>query len=135
MTETSGTAKALPSDVAAVLDAILDPDDPVHAALRKQVPHLGVTSRCTCGCGTAYFARDPGEVEQAPTGPGTVVAADAQLLTESGECVGEVLAFAQAGYLSWVEVCSWSDDGLGTAGLAHSTVASSPWAPLSGDRT
>ncbi|WP_328718475.1 hypothetical protein OHT52_02645 [Streptomyces sp. NBC_00247] len=133
MTERSGTSGGLPPDVADVLDLILNPDDPVHAALRRQVPHLGVTSRCTCGCGTAHFALDPAEVEPAPTGPGTVVAAEAQLFAASGECVGEVLAFARAGYLSWVEVCSWSDDGPGTAGLAYSTVARSPWAPLSGD--
>ncbi|MEU8966973.1 hypothetical protein AB0C89_35475, partial [Streptomyces sp. NPDC048491] len=24
-------------------------------ALRRQVPHLSVQSRCPCGCGTAYF--------------------------------------------------------------------------------
>ncbi|GHI07864.1 hypothetical protein Scel_61850 [Streptomyces cellostaticus] len=67
-------------------------------------------SRCTCGCGTAYFALDTSEVEPAPTGPRTVVAAEAQLFTEAGECPGEVLVFAQGGYLSWLEVCSWSDD-------------------------
>ncbi|MCK8679214.1 helix-turn-helix domain-containing protein [Streptomyces lichenis] len=43
-------------------------------------------------------------------GPGTVVAADVQLFTEAGDCPGEVLVFAQGGYLSWLEVCSWSDD-------------------------
>ncbi len=46
----------------------------------------------------------------APTAPGTVVAAEAQLVTEAGECPGEVLVFTQNGYLSWLEVCSWSDD-------------------------
>ncbi|MGW0857503.1 hypothetical protein [Streptomyces sp. NPDC002690] len=112
MTETSGTPGVLPPDVADALDLILNPDDPVHAVLRGHVPHLAVTSRCTCGCGTAYFALDPAGVESAPTGPGTVVAAEAQLFAASGECVGEVLAFAEAGYLSWLEVCSWSDDGI-----------------------
>jgi hypothetical protein len=38
------------------------------------------------------------------------VAADVQLFTEIGECPGEVLVSAQGGYLSWLEVCSWSDD-------------------------
>jgi hypothetical protein len=69
-----------------------------------------VQSRCSCGCGTAFFALDTDQVEPAPTGPSTVVAADAQLYTETGECPGEVLVFAQDGYLSWLEVCSWSDD-------------------------
>ncbi|MGO4754693.1 hypothetical protein AB4212_39855 [Streptomyces sp. 2MCAF27] len=49
-------------------------------------------------------------MEPAPTGPRTVVAAEACLVTEAGEVPGEVLAFAQGGYLSWLEVCSWSDD-------------------------
>ncbi|MEU2564684.1 hypothetical protein ABZ626_35930 [Streptomyces longispororuber] len=38
------------------------------------------------------------------------MAAEAQLVTEAGECPGEVLVFTQGGYLSWLEVCSWSDD-------------------------
>jgi hypothetical protein len=104
------SAESLPSDIADVLAAVLNSDSPVHAALRRQVPHLSVRSRCTCGCGTAYFALDTSEVEPAPTGPRTVVAAEAQLVTETGECPGEVLVFAQGGYLSWLEVCSWSDD-------------------------
>lgn len=104
------SAESLPSDIADVLAAVLNSDSPVHAALRRQVPHLSVRARCACGCGTAYFALDTGEVEPAPTGPRTVVAAEAQLVTETGECPGEVLVFVQGGYLSWLEVCSWSDD-------------------------
>ncbi|MEV7675328.1 hypothetical protein [Streptomyces sp. NPDC088752] len=103
MTET------LPADVALVLEAVLGEDDPVHLALRRQVPHLRVQSRCTCGCGTAYFALDTHAVEPAPSGPGTVVAAEVLVLAEDGECPGKVLVFAQGGYLSWLEVCSWSD--------------------------
>jgi hypothetical protein len=102
--------ESLPADVADVLAAVLNTDSPVHAALRRQVPHLRVQARCTCGCGTAYFALDTSEVEPAPTGPGTVVAAEAQLVTVAGECPGEILAFTQGGYLSWLEVCPWSDD-------------------------
>ncbi|MET7859276.1 hypothetical protein ABZS81_19005 [Streptomyces sp. NPDC005318] len=100
----------LPADMADMLAFVLNTDEPVHVALRKQVPHLSVQSRCTCGCGTACFELSTSEVEPAPIGPGTVVAADAQLFTETGECPGEVLVFAQGGYLSWLEVCSWSDD-------------------------
>ncbi|WP_031513148.1 hypothetical protein [Streptomyces sp. NRRL F-5123] len=101
---------SLPDDVADVLDLVLDPDEPVHVALRRQMPQLRVQSRCECGCGTAYFELGTDKVEPAPTGPGTVVAADVQLLTETGECPGEVLVFARGGYLSWLEICSWSDD-------------------------
>ncbi|MFF8832785.1 hypothetical protein [Streptomyces sp. NPDC015131] len=100
----------LPDDVADVLGLVLDGDDPVRAALRGHVPYLRVTSRCTCGCGSAYFALDTGEVDRAPTGPGAVVAADALLYTEAGDCPGEVLVVARDGCLAWLEVCSWSDD-------------------------
>ncbi|MFD3942938.1 hypothetical protein [Streptomyces sp. NPDC058579] len=102
--------ESLPADVADVLAAVLNSDSPVHAALRRQVPYLSVRARCTCGCGTAYFELDTSQVEPAPTPSGTVVAAEAPLVTEAGECPGEVLAFTQGGYLSWLEVCSWSDD-------------------------
>lgn len=100
----------LPADVADVLAELLDPADPVHAVLLRQVPHLRVTGRCGCGCGSPDFALDTGEVEPAPTGAGTVVAVEAPLFTETGECPGEVLVFTQGGRLSWLEVCSWSDD-------------------------
>lgn len=102
--------ESLPADLADVLAAVLNTDDPVHVALRGQVPYLKVRTRCACGCGTAYFELDTSEVEPAPTGPSTVVAAEAQLVTEAGECPGEVLIFTQGGYLSWLEACSWSDD-------------------------
>ncbi|MEX0167513.1 hypothetical protein [Streptomyces sp. LMG1-1-1.1] len=102
--------ESLPEDVADVLGLVLNPDEPIHVALRRQVPQHRVQSRCKCGCGTAYFDLDADALEPAPTGPGTVVAADVQLFTETGECPGEVLVFAQGGYLSWLEVCSWSDD-------------------------
>ncbi|MFG2577022.1 hypothetical protein [Streptomyces sp. NPDC048481] len=103
-------AAPLPADVAAALETMLDPARPVHVALRRQLPHLSVLSRCSCGCGTAFFAVRTDEVEAAPTGPGTVVAASAQIITEAGEHPGEVIVFTRDGYLSWLEVCSWSDD-------------------------
>ncbi|MFB8044964.1 hypothetical protein ACFC8F_27165 [Streptomyces hydrogenans] len=100
----------LPADVSEVLALVLDQDDPVHAALRAQVPHLRVTGRCGCGCGTADLALDTRSVEPAPVGVGRFVAAEAVLTTETGECPGKVLVFTEDGYLSWLEVCSWSDD-------------------------
>lgn len=100
----------LPADVADALEVILKPDDPVHVVLRSQIPHIRVTTRCECGCGTAFFELDTSAAEPTSTGAKTVVAAEAQLVTESGERPGEVLVFTQGGYLSWLEVCSWSDD-------------------------
>ncbi|WP_137994246.1 hypothetical protein [Streptomyces vilmorinianum] len=102
--------ESLPPDVAEVLEAVLNTDDPLHLALRRQIPYLSVHGRCTCGCGTAYFDLDTSAVPAAPTETTTGVAAEAQLFTEAGECPGEILVFTQGGYLSWLEVCSWSDD-------------------------
>ncbi|MDH6711484.1 hypothetical protein P3T27_008242 [Kitasatospora sp. MAA19] len=51
-----------------------------------------------------------------------MVAADALIYTENGDCPGEVLVFAQAGYLSWLEVCSWSDETEVTLALAQRTL-------------
>ncbi|MEU3556083.1 hypothetical protein [Streptomyces fragilis] len=101
---------ALPADVTEALDAVLGPDNAVHAALRAQIPHLTVRTRCTCGCGSAYFQLDTETVERAPTGPGTAIAAEARFVMEDGTCPGEVLVFVQDGHLSWLEVCTWSDD-------------------------
>jgi hypothetical protein len=115
-------ADVLPADVADALAVLLGGEDPVHVALREQMPHLRVRERCACGCGTAYFELDPSAAAPAPSGAGTVVAADAQIFTEEGNCAGEVLVFAQAGYLSWLEVCSWSDDVRVTLALARRTL-------------
>lgn len=76
-----GMTEGLPADVADVLALVLHADDPVHVALRRQVPYLNVRARCTCGCGTAYFELDTSEVEPASTGPSTAVAAEAQLVS------------------------------------------------------
>ncbi|MEV4441277.1 hypothetical protein AB0K09_20090 [Streptomyces sp. NPDC049577] len=100
----------LPADVAEALGILLSADDAVHRALRAQIPHVRVAGRCACGCGTAYFDTDTDAVAPAPTGVGTVVAADAQVFTAAGECPGEVLVFTRGGYLSWLEVCSRSED-------------------------
>ncbi|WP_017589038.1 hypothetical protein [Nocardiopsis ganjiahuensis] len=102
-------SERLPADVTDVLERMLEPGDPVHAALRKQVPHLRLRSRCTCECGTAYFEIDAGAVEPAPINSGSPVVADAQLVTEEEESLGEVLVFSYGGYLTSLEVCSWSD--------------------------
>ncbi|MFI0965912.1 hypothetical protein ACH4S8_31635 [Streptomyces sp. NPDC021080] len=111
--------ETLPADVAEVLDAVLGTDDPVHLALRAQLPHVRVRERCTCGCGTAYFDIDTSAAAPAAAGTGTVVAAEASLFTESGECPGEVVVFTQGGCLSWLEVCSWSDDSTVTLSAAR----------------
>ncbi|MFD8788942.1 hypothetical protein [Kitasatospora sp. NPDC059599] len=92
----------LPADVRRTLDALLRPGHP----LRAQLPHLRIESRCACGC-TVHF-----------TGTGT--AARAEIVAEAGlGDDGEVLLFAEAGSLSWLEVCSWTDPKLTLAEAAR----------------
>lgn len=112
----AGMTLGLPSDVADALGFLLGTEDETHQALRQQVPYLRVAGRCTCGCGTTYFDLDADAVTAAPSPAGTVVAAEAQLYDAEEHCIGEVLAFARNGYLSWLEVCSMSDS---TVTLTH----------------
>ncbi|MFD4376736.1 hypothetical protein [Streptomyces sp. NPDC058486] len=101
---------SLPADVAEVLVAVLDGDDPVHAALLRQMPYLRVAGCCGCGCESPDFELDRSQVEPAPVEPGTFVAAEVPLFTESGDCPGMVMVFTRGGYLAWLDICSWSDD-------------------------
>ncbi|MFI8106758.1 hypothetical protein [Streptomyces sp. NPDC086023] len=119
----------LPDDIAELLDILLNLDDPVQATLRTHVPHMRVENRCTCGCGTAYFALDTGLVSPADSGPGRVVAAERLIVTDDGDCRGEVLVFAEDGYLSWLEVCDWSDGAEVTLTLALQTLRPARNAP------
>lgn len=103
-------AEPLPEDVAATLSHLLQPHDPVHAALLTQIAHATVQSRCGCGCATVYFDLDVGVVAPGPVDPARhPIVAEAGIVAPDGQHVGEVLVFARDGYLSWLEVCSWSD--------------------------
>ena len=66
--------------------------------------------RCACGCGSADFGLGAGAVAPAPALTGTRVVAETELFGAGGESVGEVLVFVEDGYLSRLEVCSWSDE-------------------------
>ncbi|WP_407838609.1 hypothetical protein ACE1OC_23170 [Streptomyces sp. DSM 116496] len=106
----AGGPPGLPSDVTAALDVLLGTEDAIHRALRLQVPYLRTAGRCSCGCGTTHFDLDTEKVAAAPLPVGTVVAAEVQLYDTVEDCIGEVLAFTRNGFLSWLEVCSWSDE-------------------------
>ncbi|MFD0367461.1 hypothetical protein [Streptomyces sp. NPDC059071] len=119
----------LPADVATALDLLLDGDDAVHEALRRQVPHLRVEGRCECGCGTTDFAIDASAVPAAPSGPGTASVASRIFSAEDGTLLGDVVLFAQGGHLSWLEVCDLTDlheDVKVTLGLALRCFARPP---------
>ncbi|MFY4722700.1 hypothetical protein [Streptomyces sp. LaBMicrA B280] len=102
--------EALPADVAHVLDAILSMVNDPGFALSLQMRHLRVQTYCACGCGSADFSIDAAAVAPAPALTGTRVLAEMELFGAGGETVGEVLVFVTDGYLSRLEVCSWSDE-------------------------
>jgi hypothetical protein len=102
--------ESLPTDVAGLLDAVLRADDPVHRALREQLPHLRVTKRCGCGCGTATLDVDAAAVAPGPELAETSIAVDVALFEESGEQVGGVLLFTEGGHPALLEVYSWTDE-------------------------
>ena len=103
-------AGPLPEDVVAALEHLLQPHDPVHAALLAQIPHATVQSRCGCGCATVYFDLDADAVTPGPVDPARhPVVAEAGIVAPDGQPRGEVLVLAHHGYLSWLEVRSWGD--------------------------
>ncbi|MBS2965929.1 hypothetical protein KGA66_22985 [Actinocrinis puniceicyclus] len=109
MTDHPGT-EPFPDDVVMTLTHLLRPDDPVQTALLAQIPHVTIKGRCGCGCATVYFDLDTGAVMPGPIDPARhPLVAEAGIVGPCGEPLGEVLVFARDGYLSWLEVCSWSD--------------------------
>ncbi|MFI0724621.1 hypothetical protein [Streptomyces sp. NPDC021224] len=120
---------SLPKDVADVLDLVLNPDDPVHVALRRQVPQLRVVSRCECGCGTAYFGLDADAVEPAPTGLGTVVLPTCSCSPKPASAVGVP---AHVHHLVRAKVHRfWRGDEAGRLAEPAVTSASGPAEPAS----
>lgn len=107
---TDHRAEPLPEDVVAILEHLLRPDDPVQAALLAHIPYATVKGRCGCGCATVYFDLDTKAVTPAPIDPARhPIVAEAGIVGPDGQPLGEVLVFTYDGYLSWLEVCSWSD--------------------------
>ncbi|WP_405546510.1 hypothetical protein OG590_39250 (plasmid) [Streptomyces goshikiensis] len=104
--------RALPTDVAHVLDTALSMLVDPGLALHRQMRHLRLEKCCACGCGSTYFSLDADGVSPvpAPALTGTQVVADIELFGADGATVGEVLVFAEDGYLAWLEVCSWTED-------------------------
>ncbi|MGM9462936.1 hypothetical protein [Streptomyces murinus] len=102
--------EAMPAELAHVLGAVLSTGEDPGLELSLQMRHLWVQTRCACGCGSADFSLDTAAVAPAPALTGTRVAAEMELFSAGGEIVGEVLVFVKDGYLSRLEVCSWSDE-------------------------
>lgn len=105
---TSTTVDRLPPEAVLLLETLLDGDEPVHRALRAQIPHLRVIGRCTCPCASLDFGLDRSLVAAVPVSRQPV--ADATVADAAGKAVGGALVFAYDGYLSHLEVYTWGDD-------------------------
>jgi hypothetical protein len=104
----STTGDRIPAAAATLLTALLKGDEPVHRALRAQIPHLRITGRCTCSCASIDLGLDRTAVAGAPVDEAIV--ADATVLDPDGEPMGGALVFAFDGYLSHLEVYAWEDE-------------------------
>lgn len=108
---TDAPGERIPADAAALLGELLKGDDPVHRALRAQIPHLRVTGGCACPCASLDFGLDRAAVSRAPA-PRRNPVAEATVLDAGGEPVGGALVFADGGYVSRLEVYTWGDEEL-----------------------
>lgn len=100
----------LPADLADVLAEVLNTNDPVDVALRRQ-------SRTSASKGAAHAGAVPPTSNSTPARwslhpPAPALSWRPKRSSSPGphECPGEVPVFTQGGYMSWLEVCSWSDD-------------------------
>ncbi|WHM40998.1 hypothetical protein [Streptomyces sp. BPTC-684] len=107
--ETSTTSDRVPAGAVTLLEALLTGDDPVHRALRAQIPHLRVTGHCTCSCASVDLGLDETLAAAAHVADDPVVA-EAEVLDADGQPIGGVLVFAHAGYLSYLETYTWLDE-------------------------
>ncbi|MFD8088332.1 hypothetical protein ACFV4F_42375 [Kitasatospora sp. NPDC059722] len=99
------TGEPLPDEAVHLLNALLGD---AYPELSAQIPHLRVAGHCRCPCPSIDFALDRSAVPAAPAVDSPF--AEATVLDETGEPVGGVMLFASEGYLSLLEVYSWSDD-------------------------
>ncbi|MGW2250912.1 hypothetical protein ACWCXH_12000 [Kitasatospora sp. NPDC001660] len=99
------TGEPVPDEAVHLLNALLGD---AYPELSAQIPHLRVAGHCPCPCPSIDFSLDRTAVPAAPVVDNPF--AEATVLDETGEPVGGALLFAFEGYLSNLEVYSWTDD-------------------------
>jgi hypothetical protein len=90
------------------LDQLLSLDFPGASVLRLQRAHARVVGRCQCGCATVDLAVD---VSSAPPAQGvpSPIPAEAEVVGEGEQPGGGVIVFLEDGYLSGLEIYSYSE--------------------------
>jgi hypothetical protein len=120
-------ARVLTSDERAILDLLLTRDFPGRDALLAQAETVRTTG-LSCGCGCPSFTLQPERT--LPPADAPRMPTDAHGTDPNGNRVG-VLLFVKDGYLSEVEVHSWT--GSEIAGLpAASDLTLSEWTEADG---
>lgn len=90
-----------------LLSGLLSVEFPGVEALRSQVDWVEAKRGCECGCGTIDFVvTRPGLPPSDATSP---VPVTGQVTGASGEHVGGLILFLQAGYLSSLEIYAYDD--------------------------
>ncbi|MEU9956037.1 hypothetical protein [Streptomyces sp. NPDC050982] len=98
-------AEPLSQDATTTLKALLTGSDPVSSALRAQIPHTRVESRCGCGCATVDLVVDRAAAQPAPAHGNPAADAWYSVPEDAG-----VMIFTEDGYLSLLEIYSASSE-------------------------
>ncbi len=88
-----------------VLSSLLALDFTGVAELRCQAVSARVVGTCGCGCASVELEVD--RAECAPSSTGRPIAAEATVLDQSGNEIGGIIVFLEAGYLSYLEIYSF----------------------------
>jgi len=105
-------AQPLTADVVATIDALLPPGTPGREELLAQLPHSRTGERCACGCATVDLIVDRSAVRPANVTSNPI--AEASFTSDDGTEAGGVLLFAEAGYLSLLEIYTYLDKPMTT---------------------
>ena len=73
--------------------------------LRCQAPSARLVGKCSCGCASVELEVD--RTQCPPSSAGRPIPAEATVLDPSGNPVGGIIVFLDAGYLSYLEIYSF----------------------------
>ncbi|WP_143014713.1 hypothetical protein [Glycomyces harbinensis] len=105
------------------LEALLPGDNPVHCALRRQIPFTTMEEGCPCGCTSVDLWVDKTKCDPAPAHEGRPLADGNYVDTD---VYAGVILFTSDGYLRSLEIHSWLEEPIRRwPDLSHLDVAPS----------
>ena len=99
------TGRPLTDAESDVLSSLLALDFSGVTELRCQAPSARVVGTCSCGCASVELEVDKEHCP--PSSAGRPIPAEATVLDRSGNPIGGVIVFLEAGYLSYLEIYSF----------------------------